>query len=634
MANILLAYTNLADSATFASLTGSDANYPPANLADDNISKPWRSNTASGTKKGFRFSRTAASACSALALVNHNLASTAQVRIRAGTAPLDIDFTSGVQTDDRLAYSGGTNGTLVNGQGLVASTSAPRLDHTTAGAALGLRVEESRQNICLWSRDGTNAAWVKTNINAVKTATGADGVANSATTITATAGNGTILQTIASASAQRAVTAWVKRRTGTGNIQMTLDNGATWTTITTTASWTRVFIPTQLFTNPIVGFRIVTNGDAIDFDYFQCETGYIPTTAIPTTTISVTRSVESAAATSTNFSAWFNSATEGTLYVEYMVEYGNASATNSTTIDLSDGTTSNRITISTRASDGAILNTVVAGGATQVNMSGGTLTYGTFVKVAIAFKANDFAISVNGAAVTTDTSGSVPTVSQMNIGSLGAGTQLLNGTVKRVTFWRERKSNSDLQSITTSGPSAVEYDSGFVNALQMSFTGSVPSDWGTVYDVLHYFGGSRSVQYGVVEFSDPDNSSNYVQVGRMFAGAVTFQPTVNAEYGLSDGWIDPSVITRTQTRKKLSVVIQRARETAFNFPYLTESEGGQLHEMLGIVGETEEVLYLPDPADAAKTQRYGFVGQLGRLDPLRFPVVAGRSMAMQIEQKR
>jgi hypothetical protein len=634
MENILLSYLNLADSATFASITGSDANYPVSNLGDDNISKPWRSNTSTGGKKAFRFSRTAASACAAAAIANHNLTQTAQVRFRMGLSPFDVDFAAGVQTDDRITYSGGTNGTLVNGSGLVAAATSPRLDHDPATLGCrGLRIEEARTNICLWSRDGSNAAWVKSNITAAKTATGADGAVNSATTITATAGNGTILQTIVSASAQRAVTAWVKRRTGAGNIQMTLDNGATWTTIAVTSAWSRVFIPTQLFTNPVVGFRIVTSGDAIDFDYVQCETGFVPTSQIATTSASVTRSIENVATLAANFTSWFNSATEGTLYVEYAAEFGNTSATNATALDLSDGTTSNRVTINTRASDGLILGTVVVGGVNQAVMVSSAMTYGTPAKVAVAFKANDFAICVNGGALTTDAAGSVPSVSQLNIGSLGTGGQVLNGHVKRVAFWPTRLTNTQLQTLTTSGPGGIDYDSGFINAVQMTYNGPLSDDWGSVYDVIHYFG-DRSVRYGVVEVLDTANTSNYAQIGRFFAGSVTFQPEDNAEYGKTDGWIDPSVITRTQTRKKLSIVVQRVREVAFNFPFLTIAEGDALHDMLGIVGMTEEVLFIPDPSDSAATQRYGFLGTLEKLDPLRHPYLASKSHAFQIEQKK
>src|SRR5579871_6199535 len=55
---------------------------------------------------------------------------------------------------------------------------------------------EARTNDALWSNDLTQSAWTKTNVTAALNATGPDNVANSASTITASAGNGTILQAI------------------------------------------------------------------------------------------------------------------------------------------------------------------------------------------------------------------------------------------------------------------------------------------------------------------------------------------------------------------------------------------------------------------------------------------------------
>jgi hypothetical protein len=81
-------------------------------------------------------------------------------------------------------------------------------------------VEEARTNLCLYSDDFTNAAWVKSNLTAAKTATGPDGVANSASTLTATAANATARQNITSASAARITSMFVKRRTGTGAVTL------------------------------------------------------------------------------------------------------------------------------------------------------------------------------------------------------------------------------------------------------------------------------------------------------------------------------------------------------------------------------------------------------------------------------
>src|SRR5687768_4314759 len=58
----------------------------------------------------------------------------------------------------------------------------------------GLWMEESRNFPVLWCRDLTNAAWTKTNMTASKNLVGIDGVANTATTLTATASDATVTQ--------------------------------------------------------------------------------------------------------------------------------------------------------------------------------------------------------------------------------------------------------------------------------------------------------------------------------------------------------------------------------------------------------------------------------------------------------
>lgn len=147
-----------------------------------------------------------------------------------------------------------------------------------------------------------------------KTATGIDGVANTATTLTASAAGAIILQPITLASAARCASAYVKRRTGTGTISFTQDGGSTWTDITSqinSSTWSRVQI-TATLANPSVGFKISTSGDAIDVDCVQNEAGAVATSPIVTTTAAVTRNADSLAyQTASNWSD-----TAGTAYIE------------------------------------------------------------------------------------------------------------------------------------------------------------------------------------------------------------------------------------------------------------------------------------------------------------------------------
>ena len=160
----------------------------------------------------------------------------------------------------------------------------------------GLLAEDQCFNNVLWNRDFTNAAWVKSNMTAAKNQAGADLTANAASSLTATANNGTCLQTVTS-STNKISSCYVKRLTGSGSVYMTMD-GSTYTDITSqinSTSYVRVSIPPQTLTTFIYGFKLATSGDAIAVDLFQCESTArvsVPSSPVATTSASVTRANE------------------------------------------------------------------------------------------------------------------------------------------------------------------------------------------------------------------------------------------------------------------------------------------------------------------------------------------------------
>ena len=175
----------------------------------------------------------------------------------------------------------------------------------------GLLIEEARTNRILWCRDATQANWVKTNVTAAKDQTGVDGVANAASSLTATANDGTCIQTITLASGSRTGSVYLKRLTGTGNIQVTLD-GTTYSTVDLSASEWRRIVLSGTVTNPTVGIKLAVSGDAVAMDYGQVEDGSFVTTPILTTTATATRSADNV--NLTQIRNWYNGRT-GTFLV-------------------------------------------------------------------------------------------------------------------------------------------------------------------------------------------------------------------------------------------------------------------------------------------------------------------------------
>lgn len=83
----------------------------------------------------------------------------------------------------------------------------------------------------------------------------------------------------------------------------------------------------------------------------------------------------------------------------------------------------------------------------SANITSSALTVGNYYKVAVGYKQNDFVVYINGVQIGVDTSGSVPTCSEMYIGKYVDG-GIRMGVVKDLKLYNTRLSNSELQALT------------------------------------------------------------------------------------------------------------------------------------------------------------------------------------------
>jgi hypothetical protein len=208
-------------------------------------------------------------------------------------------------------------------------------------------------------------------------------------------------------------------------------------------------VSTAPATSSVLGNSYLGNGSTFYLWGAQVEAGSFATSYIPTVASQVTRSADVATMTGTNFSSWYNQS-EGTFVAD-------ASPTNNGcyTLAATDGTANEEIVLRYASTGTAAV--IRDGGAIQANFGTGVLTG----KNALAYKVNDFAVSTNGGAAATDTSGTVPTNNQVSLGRAFDGTLNINGHIRQIAYYNTRLPNATLQALTA--PSLV-------TTLSMSFT--------------------------------------------------------------------------------------------------------------------------------------------------------------------
>jgi len=412
---------------------------------------------------------------------------------RARAVPsLDLRFadnkslTDAVTGQNLITFTRASSGTFVNSEGLIqtATTDVPRFDHNpTTGESLGLLVEESRTNLLLQSNQ-FDTTWTNTNSSETAAAGTAPDGTNTAwelkDTADAVATVHSLVQTTSfsfTSGVAYTFSCWMKAGTliegglvfptaaftSAINCRINLSTGAvisssptvSASTVSYANGWYRV-IATATATATSAGAvnirpangalsYIGTGTGTILIWGAQIEAGSFPTSYIPTTSATVTRSADVASITGTNFSSWYRQ-DEGTLYAEGAVPVG---ATGSRALaSLDDATNNERIQIGHNGTTG-IRNLIVDGGTTQFlpGVVANSFPPGEYRKLALAARVNDFAAISTPGTVVTGSSGTMPTPTQLQIG-IGAGQASVNSPIKRVTYWPTRLVDSTIQAVT------------------------------------------------------------------------------------------------------------------------------------------------------------------------------------------
>jgi len=387
--------------------------------------------------------------------------------------------------------------TSTGGSGTIASwrvsSLMPRFDYNPSTlAAQGLLIEESRANLLSYSDDFGNAVWTKGGATVSTDTTTAPTGTTIADSLIEDSSTGThrCYRTTTGTTNTNAYTfsAFIKANTrsrvymaivegatfsrqGNANFDLSAGNvisfstglnGATGGAATITPignGWYRCTYTITLGgtdTSILTDFQLIDTGTNRNYTGngtsglfiwgAQLEAGAFPTSYIPTTVAQVTRNADVASVNT--LSPWFNAST-GTIYAEFLRNTTPAASTFPQFVNIDDGTTNNRLAVSTNSSRN-LRGQVAIGGTFTTISTANAYTEGVVSKLALGYQALNHAAVANGGTVAPETTVGVPSgLTTMRLGDQSGGFGNVNGYLRRISYWPRRLSNADLQAITT-----------------------------------------------------------------------------------------------------------------------------------------------------------------------------------------
>jgi hypothetical protein len=403
--------------------------------------------------------------------------------------------------DSKFTFTRASTATYFDAIGIMQTALADelRIDYDPeTGECLGTLIEEARTNLLTYSEDFSNAAWGKfTSSISANATTAPDGtttmdelIENSGTAEhhvrqnkTISAGEKAVFSIFAKANTRNRIQLRLLDLASTSDGANTTFDLSTGTVVVGGAfgagtefgngiedcgggiyrCWIAVKANATITTAICDCFLIESGttrnyaGDGTSGLYIwgaQLEAGAFPTSYIPTTTAAVTRNADVITMTGVNFSDWYNQS-EGTVFVEATKKTETPSAGSSafpTLFYFSDGTTNNRIAgVGARvsATESSWASAGEAGGVVQwAGLSITTVNNGTSFKLSSGYKIDNIAASVDGGAVSTDSSASIPTTDRLHLGANVTPSQFLNGHIKQLQYYPRRLTNTQLQALS------------------------------------------------------------------------------------------------------------------------------------------------------------------------------------------
>jgi hypothetical protein len=406
---------------------------------------------------------------------------------------LNLDFANSQELDPRITFTRGSIGTRVNRNGLIETVAAnqPRFDFDPiSGECKGLLIEESRTNSLLRSEDfslwtASNASVQSNVITAPDGNTTADKLVENSSTgnkevnlgsITFTSGTSLTFSCFVKAGERNlfrlaattgffasATNAFFNLSNGTVSL---IQGGITSASIIPYPNgWYRC-VATMLPTSSGSGNVFITlvrsgttstyGGDGTSGIYIwgaQLEAGTFPTSYIPTTASTVTRSADNVEMTGTNFSSWYNQ-TEGTFFYNGTLPFITNDTVTRVPFGVSNGFNfSNSIYVAKTPTTLGLSFTVINNNVVQTTGSSLPNMTSSKFKIAVAVADKNIYSSGYGGAINkfSKSSATIPPATRLSLGKEPWNGSPLNpiiGCINKFAYYPKALSPAELQYLT------------------------------------------------------------------------------------------------------------------------------------------------------------------------------------------
>jgi hypothetical protein len=186
-----------------------------------------------------------------------------------------------------------------------------------------------------------------------------------------------------------------------------------------------------------------------------------------------------------------------------------------------------------------------------------------------------------------------------------------------------------VEGSTSSSFSPVGVTSGAVPAWP---AGTVAADMAGMARPCAAVAVSGTYRYWRVTISDAGNAAGYIQLGRLFIGD-GWQPSINYQSGATLGFETDTSFERSLGGAEFASVKPLRRVMRFGLPALPHAEAfGTGLEVIRRSATHNEVLVIPDSADAANLARRNFMGRIRQLSPVEQPFSGSATLGFEVSE--